>query len=178
MANVFISHAYTDLPLAQAIEKQLLDKGHTSRIPLGAAVAGTWRAKYARALAAADVLVVLVTVDSLNSKNVLGEIGAGRVLEQLKGLIMLPVLYDDMGIPPFLSDIYCFRLRGPESVDALVDELDKVIVDNVNLTPRVFISHRHKDAPVASALTSLLEQAFHVQSSDIRCTSVQPYMLT
>jgi len=162
MANIFLSHAWADLPTAQALENRLLDKGHKTRIPLGTAVAGNWRTKYAKALAAADALVVLITNASLQSKNVLGEIGAARVLEQLRGMLLLPVLTDDIGIPEFLSDIYCFRLTRSDQVDTLVEELDKAIVDNIKLIPRIFISHRHKDEPIVAALAALIEQAFYV----------------
>jgi hypothetical protein len=83
-----------------------------------------------------------------------------------------------MGIPDFISDIYCFRLTEPADTERLVEELEKAIEDNVKLSPRVFISHRHRDEPIVAALATLLEQAFHVDRNDIRCTSVQPYMLT
>jgi hypothetical protein len=91
---------------------------------------------------------------------------------------LLPVLVGDIAIPEFIADIYCFRLKDPANLDSLVDDLDKAIDDNIKLIPRIFISHRHKDEPVVAALTALLEQAFYVERSDIRCTSVQPYMLT
>jgi hypothetical protein len=81
-----------------------------------------------------------------------------------------------MPIPEFLSDTYCFRFKGDR--DFLVNELDRAINDNVKLIPRIFVSHRHKDEPIAAALTALLEQAFYIDRTDIRCTSVQPYMLT
>jgi hypothetical protein len=77
----------------------------------------------------------------------------------------------------FLSDVFCFTLNNG-AVDELVDELDKAIRDNMRLTPRIFISHRHKDQAIAKALIDLLESAFHVELADIRCTSVQGYMLT
>jgi hypothetical protein len=178
MTNIFVSHAWPDLELARAVQTRMSEQGHRARIPVGAAVAGNWRAKYSQALAGADVLIVLVTEAALASRNVLGEIGAARVLEHVRGMILLPVLVGDMPIPPFISDIYCFRLDDSGGVDALVKDLCKAIQDNIKLVPRVFISHRHKDEPVVSALTALLEQAFYVESSDIRCTSVQPYMLT
>lgn len=166
------------MELARALEQQLCGRGHRIRIPPGTAVAGNWRSKYTKALAAADVAVVLVTENSLASKSVVGEIGAARVLEHLRGLLLLPVLAGNFGIPEFLSDTYCFRLEGPESMETLAQELDKAIADNARLVPRIFISHRHKDEAVVSALTALLEQAFYVEHSDIRCTSIQPYMLT
>jgi TIR domain len=178
MATIFVSHAWVDLELARALQIRMSDNGHRTRIPVGTAVAGNWRAKYSQALASADVLIVLVTESSLASRNVLGEIGAARVLEHVRGMIMLPVLVGSIGIPEFISDIYCFRLKDPGDLDALVKDLCKAINDNISLVPRIFVSHRHKDEPIVASLTALLEQAFYVESTDIRCTSVQPYMLT
>jgi hypothetical protein len=60
----------------------------------------------------------------------------------------------------------------------LVNKLDEAIQDNMRLTPRVFISHRHKDWAIAKALIELLKSALVIDSADIRCTSVQGYMLT
>jgi hypothetical protein len=178
MANIFLSHAWKDLAIAQDLEARLRAMGHQIRLPVGTAAAGNWRAKYTKALSAADVLVVVITEAALASKNVVGEIGAGRVLEELRGTLLLPVLVGEMDIPDFLSDIYCFRSKGPDDTERLVEELEKAIGDNVNLSPRIFISHRHRDEPIVAALAALLEQAFYVERNDLRCTSVQPYMLT
>jgi TIR domain len=178
MANLFVSFAWTDLDLARSLQIRMSDRGHRTRIPVGAAVAGNWRSKYSQALASADVTVVLVTEKALASRNVLGEVGAARVLEHVRGMILLPVLVGSISIPEFINDIYCFRLEDPNDLDKLVDDLCKCIDDNTRLVPRIFVSHRHKDEAVVSSLTALLEQAFVVESTDIRCTSVQPYMLT
>jgi hypothetical protein len=178
VATIFVSHSYADLALAQALERKLCDKGHKTRIPVGTAVVGNWRNKYTSALSGADALIVLLTAAAMASKNVLGEIGAGRVLEHLRGMLLIPVLAGAIEIPDFIGDIYCFRLKSPEDLDSLIDRVDKAINDNAKLVPRIFISHRHKDEPIAAALTALLEQAFYIERNDIRCTSVQPYMLT
>src|SRR6266568_8802987 len=88
MANIFVSHAWKDLAIAQDMEARLRAKGHQIRLPVGTAAAGNWRAKYTKALSAADVLVVLITEAALASNNVVGEIGAGRVLEELWGTLL------------------------------------------------------------------------------------------
>lgn len=175
MSNIFISCAYGDNMVAKSLEEGLLAKGHRTRLPIGAAIAGEWRAKITKALVASDVLIAFLTEAGLASRNVLGEIGAARVLAYSRGLLMLPVLPAGAPIPDFISDIFCFRLQV---IPTLVEELHTAIVDNVKLVPRVFISHRHKDEPIARALTALLEDAFYIENNSIRCTSVQPYMLT
>lgn len=43
--------------------------------------------------------------------------------------------------------------------------------------PKIFISHRHNDVAVVKALVGVLETAFDIQPTDLRCTSVPPYKL-
>jgi hypothetical protein len=92
-------------------------------------------------------------------------------------MLLVPVLPESTKIPEFLSDVFCFTLENGD-VDRLVEKLDKAIRDNMRSTPRIFISHRHKDQAIAKAPINLLETAFDLGPVDVRCTSVQGYMLT
>jgi len=178
MAKIFISYSTKDgVNLAQKIEKGLADKGHRISIPVDFMVAGNWRNKLSKGLITSDALVAVLTQGALESRYVLGEIGAGRAMEYSKQMLLVPVLGEPMKIPEFLSDVFCFTLENGD-VERLVEKLDKAIRDNMRSTPRIFISHRHKDQAIAKALIDLLDSAFEVQSADIRCTSVQGYMLT
>jgi hypothetical protein len=163
--------------LARQIEKGLVKKGHRISIPVEFKVAGNWRNKLTKALITSDALIAVLTHSALESRYVLGEIGAGRAMEYSKQMLLIPVLSEHMPIPEFLSDVFCFRL-SPGGVTKLVNKLDEAIQDNMRLTPRVFISHRHKDWAIAKALIELLKSAFVIDSGDVRCTSVQGYMLT
>ena len=180
MSNLFVSYMNADADIARRLEQRLLEKGHQVRIPVGAAVSGLWRTKYTKGLAASDVFLAVLSDSGLTSKNVLGEIGAARVMDHMRGMLVLPVLVGEMPIPDFISDLYCFRLKSNDDAEfaRLVEELDKAIVDNVRSAPRIFISHRHIDEPIAAALVDLLDQAFDIKKNDIRCTSVKPYMLS
>lgn len=180
MAAIFISCNSQDDAVARGLEKRLADKGHRITLPIGTAIAGSWRTKITKALSSSEALVAILSQAGLDSKNVIGEIGAGRVLAFTKGMLLLPVLVGRIDIPDFINDVFCFRCdTGSDAdLDNLVQQLDKAIADNVRSTPRVFISHRHKDEPVAAALTQLLEQAFYIERTDIRCTSVKPYNLS
>jgi len=178
VAKIFLSYCIKDgLTLAQKIEKGLVSKGHRISIPVDFKVAGNWRNKLTKGLITADALVAVLTQEALKSPYVLGEIGAGRAMEYSKHMLLVPVLAQPMPIPPFLNDVFCFTLRTG-AVNALVNELDKAIRDNMRLTPRIFISHRHKDQAIAKALIGLLDSAFDFDPSEIRCTSVKGYMLT
>jgi hypothetical protein len=85
-------------------------------------VAGNWRNKLTKGLIAADALVAVLTESALESRYVLGEIGAGRAMEYSKQMLLIPVLPGPIRIPDFLNDVFCFRLKNG-AVDALVDEL-------------------------------------------------------
>jgi TIR domain len=178
MAKVFLSYSVKDgIELAQKIERGLANKGHRISIRVDFKVAGNWRNKLTKGLITSDALVAVLTPAALESPYVLGEIGAGRAMEYSKQMLLIPVLPQSIEIPGFLSDVFCFRMKNG-AADALVEELDQAIRDNMRLTPRIFISHRHKDQAIAKALIDLLECAFYIEPVDIRCTSVQGYMLT
>jgi hypothetical protein len=177
MAKIFLSYSIKDgFDLAQKIERGLVSKGHRISIPVDFKVAGNWRTKLTKGLITSDALIAVLTPAALESRYVLGEIGAGRAMEYSRQMMLIPVLPQPTPIPEFLSDVFCFGMN--DGVDALVDELDKAIKDNMRLTPRVFISHRHKDQAIAKSLIELLESAFYIEPADIRCTSVKGYMLT
>ena len=178
MAKIFLSYSVRDgFDLARKIETGLVNKGHRISVPVDFKVAGNWRNKLTKGLITSDALIALLTHAALESRYVLGEIGAGRAMEYSRQMLLIPVLPEPMAIPEFLSDVFCFTLKDG-AIDRLVDELDKAIRDNMRLTPRIFISHRHKDRAIATALIELLESAFYIEPSDIRCTSVPGYMLT
>jgi hypothetical protein len=178
MAKIFLSYSIKDgFDLAQQIGEGLVKKGHWISIPVEFKVAGNWRNKLTKGLITSDALIAVLTHSALESRYVLGEIGAGRAMEYSKQMQLIPVLPEPLPIPEFLSDVFCFRL-SKAGIGKLVNELDQAIRDNMRLTPRVFISHRHKDHKIAKALIELLKSAFVIDSADIRCTSVQGYMLT
>jgi len=178
MAKIFLSYAIKDgFDLARQIAEGLVKKGHRISIPVEFKVAGNWRNKLTKGLITSDALIAVLTRSAFESRYVLGEIGAGRAMEYSKQMLLIPVLPEPLPIPEFLSDVFCFRL-SKAGIGKLVNELDQAIRDNMRLTPRVFISHRHKDHEIAKALIELLKSAFVIDSADIRCTSVQGYMLT
>jgi hypothetical protein len=182
MATIFFSHSMeaSDLELVRRIGQGLCQGGkHSSRFPIGAAVVGSWRAKIMKALLDSDALLAFLSPSGLASPSVLGEIGTARAMEYTRGMLLLPILYG-VPVPDFIREIWCFELNGTSNraVSQLVAKLEAALSDNIRLAPRVFVSHQHKDQPIATALTSLLESAFEVGSGDIRCTSVPKYALT
>ena len=183
MAKIFISYSKRDEELAKDIQRRLQDKGHKIEIAVGTLPAGKFREHFGRALEKSDVLVALLSDNALASNFVASEIGAARVYDNMRGMLLLPVLIgENLPIPLFVSDYACFNLpkNEPNEQSILVDELHAAITQHVsdsNAKPRIFISHRHKDENQASALVRLLEAFFQIDQRDIRCTSVQPYKL-
>jgi hypothetical protein len=183
MATIFLSYSSLDEELAKDIQRRLEEKGHKITIAAGTLPAGKFREHFGRALEKSDVLVALLTDSGLDSPFVASEIGAARVFDNMRGMLLLPVIMGEKPpIPVFISDYACFNLKKdePNERSMLVDQLHAAITQHVsdsNTRPRIFISHRHKDEKQASALVGLLEAFFHIEQRDIRCTSIHPYKL-
>jgi hypothetical protein len=80
--------------LHKRLEKHLLSKGHRVSVPVGAAVAGNWHTKFSQALVTSDARIVVLSESGLSSKNVVGEIGAARAMDNVKGMPLLPGVSD------------------------------------------------------------------------------------
>ncbi|HLO15515.1 MAG TPA: toll/interleukin-1 receptor domain-containing protein [Anaerolineales bacterium] len=183
MAKIYLAHSLRDADLAKEIELRLQSKGHRFTYAVSTQPFGNWRKKLADALRSADVIIPLLTQNGLQSSFVVSEIGAARVYDELRGMLITPIIFgENVNIPSFIDDYHCFFLRssGAGDIDVIVNQIHTVISqysDEMLKNPRIFISHRHKDVKIAEALLNLLESAFHIEKIDIRCTSVQPYTL-
>lgn len=90
-----------------------------------------------------------------------------------------------MSIPPVIQDLYVIRVPNlTDSLSLAANDVDKAlkahaaqVEDQSKRTPRLFISHRHKDEAIAAALVDVIRSAFVIDKTDIRCTSVRPYRL-
>ncbi|MEO8592943.1 MAG: toll/interleukin-1 receptor domain-containing protein [Candidatus Solibacter sp.] len=97
---------------------------------------------------------------------------------------MFPILVDRLPIPSLVQDFWVLYIdrNDEQTIFKACADLDRAITKHLQQralvrTPRLFVSHRHKDESIAEALVALLEAAFEVSSADIRCTSVWPYRL-
>lgn len=189
MATLFLSYKFEDKDIAEKLQKELQALGHTIRIDTNAVVVGSgWRDSLMRALMDSDAVVAVITERSIQSPFVVSEIGAARAFGQThKKMALFPVIIGDMAIPPFIQDLYVIRVRESveDSLALPASDIDKAIkshilqVEDVGAKgPKLFISHRHKDQNIASALVDVLRSAFYIDKSDIRCTSVRPYRLS
>ena len=189
MATIFLSYSLKDKDLAEQLESQLDKRGHSFKINVGTPPAGKWRPKLWKALQSSEILIPILSRNGLESPYVASEVGFARALDDTQGMLLLPVVVGvPFHVPSFVADYQCFGLPkdvnkpedDPVELDRLADELHRAINEHTQelpKTPRIFISHRHKDEAVASALVDLLYAAFVIDDKDIRCTSVQPYTL-
>jgi hypothetical protein len=118
-----------------------------------------------------------------------------RILRWLRGVrhtddeaYMLRLLVEDTvlgmhprepmkGSPADLRKLLRAYQWGPGAGDPTRIGLEPYRCQVVFDRPRVFISHRHVDKPVAVPLVAMVETAFEISKSDLRCTSVSPHRL-
>lgn len=185
MATIYLSYKSEERSQAEYLASCLQALGHRPVYDAVSLNGGTdWRQVLMQELRAADAVVVLLSEKSLGSHFVMGEIGAARALAQAFDgrLLLLPVILDPMPIPLVISDLFAISVESER--DPIVEaarKIDLAIQRHLDHThglfPRIFISHRHQDVAVASALVRLLEAAFVIKPTDMRCTSVSPYRL-
>jgi hypothetical protein len=182
MATIYFSYNSNDRDLVGRLAAELTTRGHKTIYDVAAP--GVWRQQLMKLLGTADVFVPLLTEQSLapGANFVVSEIGAARALFDLRGSpALVPVIVGNV-FSTAVSDLYSLRL--PNITDSVV----KVATEIIHLWeeharhsraeyPRIFISHRHTDVGVAQPLVKLIECVFDVKSTDLRCTSVQPYKL-
>jgi hypothetical protein len=181
MATIFLSYKSDDKKLAEELQSCLIGKGHQMRFDVTELLVGDdWRKGLAEALYSADGMVVLLTKKALRSQFVISEIGAARAVKMARPFFLLPVLLEPMKIPFFIEDIFCIR-RESRPMDDVAADIDAAIQRHFKRlrgrNPSIFISHRHKDKALVSALVDVLKAAFQLEKQDIRCTSVHPYRL-
>lgn len=190
MARIFFSYHSLDRHLARGLEKGLEAKGHTSVWGVDELIAGRgWGELMPRRLASADALVAVFTKNSEMSPSLWCEIGAARALANTeKRTALLPVMIGMDRAPSYTKDTLVLWANSSEGDDqpSLVTAIDTAIKAHLAAidaeaarfsSPKIFISHRHKDQNIAAALAETIRTAFEVQQNEIRCTSVQPYRL-
>jgi hypothetical protein len=161
----------------------LKSKAHTVRFDKDLAIGVAWRDQLMSDLMESDGVVVFWSEKTYGSQFVPAEVGAVRASPQIA---LLPVMVGDVDLPPFLRDLNVEQIPNtdPETLQELADKLDASIQKHIEYRgrrkkgmPKIFISHRHKDEAIVRALVDCIKLYFHVETEDIRCTSVRPYRL-
>ena len=183
MATIYISYKKEDHWIVQKLVPRLEQKGHKIRFDKELFIGSAWRDDLMAAILDSDVVLVLWTKNTEYSQFVPAEIGVVRATPRIG---LLPVVIGKARIPPFIQDLNVKAVRSinDESLRDLAEDLDASIKKHIeyrNLRkkgrPKVFISHRHKDEEIVSALVDCINTYFQIDRKDIRCTSVRPYRL-
>ncbi|HYG79377.1 MAG TPA: toll/interleukin-1 receptor domain-containing protein [Pyrinomonadaceae bacterium] len=183
MAIIYISYQHNDKGIVNSLTPLLEAKGHTLWFDEGLFIGAVWREHLMGDLLASDVVLLIWSKNTYKSQYVPAEVGMVRATPRLG---LLPVVIGDVAIPPFIQDLFVEQITDtrPETLKALAKNLDESIKKHIahrNLRkkerPKVFISHRHKDEKLVSALVDCIRAYFSIEKKDIRCTSVRPYRL-
>jgi hypothetical protein len=184
MATILLLYHSNDRNYADALERALSDKGHDVRRRAADTFSGDeWRRALQDELPSSDAGILLITESFLRLNHLTAETGAVEALSLERGLFVVPVIVGGLPTPKFLQhlDDLTVRVGSPREFSdkhsAIVHAFEAYFSTLGGHYPRVFISHRHKDEDVATALVRLLEAAFYIERADIRCTSVHPYRL-
>jgi hypothetical protein len=183
MATIYVSYQRQDRDFVGKLVPLLAQKGHETRFDQDLIIGSIWREQLMKALLTSDVVLVIWSAHTERSQYVPAEIGAARTAPDIG---IMPIILGRTPIPQFIQDlsVEMFEDTTPQSIPNLVDKIDVSIQKYLDQRlfrkagkPKIFISHRHKDEPVVSALIDCIEYKFRVSQEDIRCTSVDPYRL-
>lgn len=111
MAKIYFSYNHRDADSTRELVEYLRNAGHTILIDESELTPGTnWRDTLNRALRSADVFVVVISENSLGSSHVMSEIGMARAYVAEYGrALFVPVLLDEVAIPPSIQDVMALR---------------------------------------------------------------------
>ena len=113
MAKIYLASSLRDVDLAKEIQLRLQSKGHHFTYAVTNLAFGNWRKRLSDALRSADVVIPLLSQNGLQSNFVISEIGAARVYDEVRGMLIIPIIFgENVDIPSFISDYQCLFLRS------------------------------------------------------------------
>lgn len=117
MSRIFISYSRRDGTSVGLLAQKLEEAGHTIWLDRSAIQGGTqWQAEIVRGIDTADVFVILLSPQSVESENVEKELGLAHV----RGKTILPVVIQPVTLPPRFAS----GLAGLEMIDIAAENLD------------------------------------------------------
>jgi hypothetical protein len=100
-------------------------------------------------LKSADAVIYLLTEAALTSQYIMSEIGAARAFAAASGrMLMIPVILDDMPIPPLVADIMALT-AADRNVARIVADVDKAV--------HAFLGRRTADDQAAEEVSKRIE---------------------
>lgn len=175
MAKVYVSYRSTEEPFVAQV-MSYLEERHDVRIDYKIPVGADWRSHQLDELRASEVFLVFVSHDSRASDFQNAEIGSARLCSKfLDGKLIIPVVLQGAELTRTIADLdYLTANReNPAETARNIDEAIKRRVPTV----RLFISHSHRDADLASRLVEVITSGLDVPPGELRCTSVPGYKL-
>ena len=175
MARLYVSYRSTEEPFVRSVMEQL-DADHDVRIDYKIPVGADWRNLQLDELRTSDVFLVFISEGTRASDFQNAEIGGARFSSAfLDGKLILPVAIDDARPPRPLDDIDYLVVQRRDPIAAARQIVDVI----ARRTPRIrlFISHAHSDADIASRLVDVLNSGLEMPPGELRCTSVPGYKL-
>jgi hypothetical protein len=175
MATIYVSYRSTESAFVEAVMSQLENR-HGIRIDSKLAAGVDWRSQQLDELRTSDVFLVFVSKDTRQSDFQNYEMGSARFCSTfLDGKLIIPALIDDTEPPRPLAHLDALDLRHRDANRA-AREIEEQIARRAPPV-RLFISHAHKDADLASRLVDVLTAGLEVPAGELRCTSVPGYQL-
>lgn len=127
MANVFISYASEDRPIAMLLSDMLKADGQKVFVDQALVAGADYSQQIEKALADAKAVVVLLSRNSNRSKWVEAELRSALQ----KGHVVIPVLLDEDAMNnwvwPLISDRQAIRIDSPAQIAEVVREINRAV---------------------------------------------------
>lgn len=128
MARIYISYSSKDPEIANFIADSMKASGHIVFFDEQLQPGDNYNEKLMNALAESDVLIVIITENSIKSTYVNSEIGAARIISKNKPFLILPVISGGINPPSALSDLLYIEWDDTNQ-QSLIDRLNKAIAN-------------------------------------------------
>ncbi|MDX0712503.1 TIR domain-containing protein [Sinorhizobium medicae] len=117
LANIFISYSNRDREYVKILANMLREHGQIVRSDLDLVAGTDWRAQLTEGLTGADVFIVILSENSLQSAYPMAELGRALAMAETGAMLIIPILIDESPIPTLLQDVLVLRAsnRAPES---------------------------------------------------------------
>ncbi|MGE7416181.1 TIR domain-containing protein [Methylobacterium tarhaniae] len=141
--TVFLSYALQDEATAQLLALRLQDAGVDVWSDTDINIGSSWTLTIQNKLRASDYIIVLVSSAGVQSRYWMNEAITSKSLQEFsdRSITVVPVLLDDVEMPPYLRDIQYidFRSKPRDAVDELVSLLRSTSgIDFSRLSPKQF----------------------------------------
>ena len=176
MATVYVSYRSTEETFVQTVMSRLVPH-HDIRIDYNIPFGADWQRYQLDELRTSEVFLVFVSHDTYCSDFQSAEIGGARFCSNfLDGKLIIPILLDKGAkLPRPIGHLDYLDLsdrdpnRGAAEIEAAIDRHGQRV--------RLFISHAHVDADIASRIVDVIQTALEVPMGALRCTSLPGYQL-